>query len=99
MNQSKRIELASGQFLVHILSSDGRAPWHLKCLRLFPTTKRHIQPLVRECSAHAVKHLFGNQIANSTFHYTPGGRCAQVNELPGGEELLQLWLNFGVKIL
>src|SRR6185503_16380645 len=39
-----------------------------------------------------------NQIANGTFHHTPGRRGAEINQLPRGKQSLQLGLNPGVKI-
>ena len=64
----------------------------------FAATLRDIEPFVRECAAHAVENLLGDEIAYGAFHHAPGRGRGNVYELFRGEKLLKLGLDFRVQI-
>jgi len=99
MDERERVELASGELLVHFLSADGRAPRDLKPFGLFATALADIEPLVGERAAHAVENFLRDEIADGAFHHAPGGRSAEIDELFGGEQRLKLRLHPRVEVL
>ena len=98
VDDGQRVELAGGEFFVHRLGADGRAPVHLQRLGVLAAAFGHVEPFVRERAAHAVEDFFGDQIADGAFHHAPGGRGGDINELLRVKQLLELRLDGGIKV-
>ena len=98
MDECERIELAGGELRIYGFGEDRRAPRDLEGVSLLAAALGDIEPFVRERAAHAAQNFFGDEISDGAFHHAPGRAGAQVNELLGVEQLLQLRLDFGVKV-
>ena len=98
VDDGEGVELAGGELFVHGLGADGRAPVHLERLGLFAAAFGDVEPFVRKRAAHAVEDLSGDEIADGAFHHAPGGRGGEIDQLLGGKQLLELRLDFGVKV-
>ena len=98
VNHRQRVELAGGEFLVHGLGADGRAPRHLQRLGVLAAALRHVEPFVRERAVHAVQDFFGDEIPDRAFHHAPGGRGGDIDLLLRVKQLLELRLDFRVEV-
>jgi hypothetical protein len=98
VDQSKCVELAGGEFGVDLFGANRRTPFDLESFGLFAAALGDIEPLVREGAAHAVENLLRDEVADGAFHHAPGGGGAEIDQLLGVEQGLQLGLHFGVKI-
>src|SRR5439155_24442956 len=83
VNEREGVELAGGEFGVHLFNANRRAPRHLERLGGFAAASGDIGPFVGESAAHAVQRFFGDQVADGAFHHAPGGGSAQKDQLPG----------------
>ncbi|MDB6019138.1 MAG: hypothetical protein JWR19_3627 [Pedosphaera sp.] len=98
VDEREGVELAGGEFGIDGGGADGRAPIDLEGFGLLAATQGDVEPFVRESAAHAVEDLFGHEIADGTFHDAPGGGGAEIDQLFGVQEGLQLGLDFGVEV-
>lgn len=98
MDEGEGIEFAGGEFGVHLLGEDGAAPIDLEGFGLLAAALGDIEPFVGESAAHAVEDLFGDEVADCSFHDAPGGGGGEINETVGVEELLEAGLDGAIEI-
>ena len=98
MNERDSVELSRCEGMIDFLVIDVFSPFHLQGLSLFSAAPCDVEPFVGECAAHAAKHAFVYNIADSGFHHTPGRRSGQEDGLFCSEKFLQVWVNVAIEI-